>query len=106
MPRDWKRLADYVIARRTKLGHKDRGTFATASGITERTLWNLENGRSVSAPTLAAVADTLGWSPDSPRLILDGREPVERGGTASPLTPREEQLLRMFEQFLRDTREQ
>ena len=35
---DWRRLADYVVARRVELGMRDRRTFAEATTVTERTL--------------------------------------------------------------------
>jgi transcriptional regulator with XRE-family HTH domain len=73
---DWERLGDYVVARRTALGMRDRRAFSAATGITDRTLGKLENGRRVSASTLGAVENHLGWTPGSSRRILTGGEPV------------------------------
>jgi len=85
MADDWERLGDYVVARRTALGMRDRRAFSAATGITDRTLGKLENGRRVSASTLGAVENHLGWSPGSCRRILAGGEPsvVPEGASRS-----------------------
>ena len=54
---DWRRLADYVVARRVELGMRDRRAFAQATGVTERTLGKLENGQHVS-PALSVWSRT------------------------------------------------
>jgi Helix-turn-helix len=72
---DWRRLADYIVARRVELGMRDRRAFAEATGVTERTLGKLENGQRVSPSTLGMVENRLGWSPGSCRRILAGEEP-------------------------------
>ena len=72
---DWRRLADYVIARRVSLGMRDRRALAESTGVTERTLGKLENGQRVSPATLAMVENRLGWAPGSCRRILAGGEP-------------------------------
>jgi transcriptional regulator with XRE-family HTH domain len=81
---NWERLGDYVVARRTALGMRDRRAFSAATGITDRTLGKLENGRRVSASTLGAVENHLGWAPGSCRRILTGGEPVPVSASASP----------------------
>jgi Helix-turn-helix len=73
---NWERLGDYVVAGRTALGMRDRRAFAAATGVTDRTLGKLENGRRVSASTLGVVENHLGWAPGSCRRILAGGEPV------------------------------
>jgi hypothetical protein len=73
---DWKRLGDYVVARRIALGMRDRRALAAATGVTDRTLGKAENGRRVSASTLGALENHLGWAPGSCRQILSGGEPV------------------------------
>jgi transcriptional regulator with XRE-family HTH domain len=73
---NWRRLADYVVARRVALGMRDRRALAAATGVTERTLGKLENGQRVSASTLGAIENQLGWGPGSCRRILAGGEPV------------------------------
>jgi transcriptional regulator with XRE-family HTH domain len=79
-----QRLGDYVVARRAALGMRDRRAFAAATGITDRTLGKLENGKKVSASTLGAVENQLGWAPGSCRRILAGGEPAAVPGGASP----------------------
>jgi len=72
---DWRRLADYVIARRAELGMRDRRALAAVTGVTDRTLGKLENGHRVSASTLGVIENHLGWTPGSCRRILAGGEP-------------------------------
>jgi Helix-turn-helix len=81
---DWRRLADYVIARRVELRMMDRRAFAAATGVTDRTLGKLENGQRVSASTLGAVENQLGWAPGSCRRILAGGEPQPGQAGQSP----------------------
>ena len=80
---NWRRLADYVVARRVALGMRDRRALAAATGVTERTLGKLENGQRVSASTLGAIENQLGWAPGSCRRILAGGEPVAEPGASS-----------------------
>jgi transcriptional regulator with XRE-family HTH domain len=86
---DLERLASYVVGARIKAGFATRKDFAAATGITARTLGKLETaaGR-VSSDTLARVAAELGWTPDSPSLVMAGREPVPAGGHPDPPQPR------------------
>jgi transcriptional regulator with XRE-family HTH domain len=79
---DWRRLADYVVARRVAVGFRDRRALAAATGITERTLGKLENGQRVSASTLGAIENFLGWTPGSCRRILAGGEPTVGSGAS------------------------
>src|SRR5258708_19723128 len=72
---DWRRLADYVVARRVELRMRDRRAFAEATGVTDRTLGKLENGQRVSPSTLGVIENILGWAPGSCRRILAGGEP-------------------------------
>jgi transcriptional regulator with XRE-family HTH domain len=81
---DWRRLGDYVVARRTALGMRDRRALAAATGITERTLGKVETGRRVSASTLGALDNHLRWAPGSCRQVLAGGEPVP---AAEPVIP-------------------
>jgi hypothetical protein len=80
---NWQRLGDYVVAGRAALGMRDRRAFAAATGVTDRTLGKLENGKKVSASTLGAVENELGWAPGSCRRILAGGEPAAVAGGAS-----------------------
>jgi hypothetical protein len=80
---DWRRLADYVIARRVELGMRDRRALAAVTGVTDRTLGKLENGRRVSASTLGVIENHLGWGPGSCRRILSGGEPITVSATTA-----------------------
>lgn len=73
---DWRRLADFVIARRAERGMRDRRALAAVTGVTDRTLGKLENGQRVSASTLGSIENHLGWVPGSCRRILAGGEPI------------------------------
>ena len=91
---DWRRLADYVIARRTELGMRDRRALAAVTGVTDRTLGKLENGQRVSASTLGAIENHLGWNPGSCRRILAGGEPAVAAAAATPGADYEDPTLR------------
>jgi hypothetical protein len=84
---DWPRLGSYVVSARKGAGFGTRRAFAVAIGVTDRTLGKLEVGERVGADTLAAVADGVGWTPDSPRRILAGGEPVAPGSRHGQLRP-------------------
>jgi transcriptional regulator with XRE-family HTH domain len=79
---EWRRLADYVVARRVELGMRDRRALAAATGVTDRTLGKLENGQRVSPSTLGVIENVLGWAPGSCRRILAGGEPHAVSGPA------------------------
>lgn len=85
---NWERLGDYVVARRTALGMRDRRAFAAATGVTDRTLGKLENGGRVSASTLGVVENYLSWAPGSCRRVLSGGEPVIASADPTPAQPR------------------
>lgn len=89
---DWQRLASYVVSGRVTLGITDRKQFVTASGVSYRTLSTLESGKRVSPEVLAKVSAVLGWSPDSPRRVLRGAEPVRSGDPAPPPQTESEKL--------------
>jgi len=81
---DLQRLARYVVRRRTSLGFKYREDFATATGLSTRTLGDIERARrQVSDASVAAIEERLGWKPGSFEAILDGGEP-EIMPTAGP----------------------
>ena len=79
---EWRRLADYVVARRVSLGMRDRRALAAATGVTDRTLGKLENGQRVSPSTLGVIENVFGWAPGSCRRILAGGEPHVVSGAA------------------------
>ena len=91
---DWRRLGDYVIARRAELGMRDRRALAAVTGVTDRTLGKLENGHRVSASTLGTIENHLGWTPGSSRRILAGGEPGVTATSASPAADYEDPTLR------------
>ena len=97
---DWNRLASFVIARRVKLGYRDRKALAAVSGVTARTLGKLETGERVGAVTLADVELALGWEPDSARRILAGGEPVIR--ESAKVAPERPSLPPMTSDEIRD----
>src|SRR5258708_36767088 len=81
---NWERLGDYVVARRTALGMRDRRALAAATGVTDRTLGKIENGKRVSASTLGAVENHLGWAPGPCRRLLAARAPSIRPPAGPP----------------------
>ena len=82
---DLERLASYVVDARIKAGYATRKELALATGVTARTLGKLETGTErVSPDTLARVAKAIGWTPDSPALVMTGHEPVPLGDPARP----------------------
>jgi transcriptional regulator with XRE-family HTH domain len=91
---DWRRLADYVVARRVELGMRDRRALARATGVTDRTLGKLENGQRVSASTLGVLDNQLGWTPGSCRRILAGGEPELTGAAREEATSYDDPTLR------------
>jgi transcriptional regulator with XRE-family HTH domain len=74
---DWKRLGNYVVARRVKLGHNTRLEFASAAQINARVLSDIENGRrdNYDKVTLAKLESALGWETGSVMRIVHGGEP-------------------------------
>ena len=84
---DWPRLGSYVVSARKSAGFGTRRAFATAIGVTDRTLGKLEGGERVGNDTLAAVAEAVGWTPDSPRRILAGDEPRTLRSSGHPDAP-------------------
>ena len=60
---DWDALARHVIDRRVKLGHHSREAFAQASGISVRTLGDIESARrpSYAPETLVRLERALNW---------------------------------------------
>ncbi len=77
-PPDWPRLGRYVRERRAELGLTQEEV-ATRGGPSTATLRLIEGGEHgpFRAKSLRQLADALHWTPESPRAILTGREPVE-----------------------------
>jgi transcriptional regulator with XRE-family HTH domain len=72
---DRRRLASYVVARRSQLGW-NADALAKQSGVSAATISALETGKSVRASTLGKVENALGWRPGSAVSILSGGEPI------------------------------
>ncbi len=74
----WQELADAVIARRVELGHHTRDSFVAASGLSPRTLGDIETARrtSYSKSTLARLERGLKWT--------DGQVARHVNGQAGP----------------------
>jgi len=78
---DPRRLADYVISRRTALGYDTQEELAAAAGVSAKTIGRLERGERVSSATRGKIERALAWVPGSMRAVLAGREPT---ATAEP----------------------
>jgi hypothetical protein len=70
----WRKLADEVIRRRVELGHDTRASFIAASGISARTMGDIETARrdSYDRATLARLEKALGWEPGHLAELLRG----------------------------------
>lgn len=81
-----KRLGRLVSRRRIDLGYTSRKAFAEASGIGERTVADLEQGKSVSFRTMHLAEKALLWGSGSCDDVLMGGEPtiVDDGDTPPP----------------------
>lgn len=74
---DWGRLAKAVIARRVELGATTRQALAESSGLSARTLSDIENARRTSydPATLVRLEQALRWPPGSAQAVLAGDDP-------------------------------
>lgn len=73
----WKRVGEYVVARRTHLRWK-QAELVRRSKINPTTLRGIEKGKhsNYEPVTLIALCDALHWERNSIQLILDGLEPA------------------------------
>ena len=69
------RRAWYVNARRQELGLSSQLALAEAAGVAKRTITQMETAQPTWASSMVKVAAALGWTPDSPAIILDGGRP-------------------------------
>lgn len=96
---NWQALARAVVSRRVELGMKTRGALAEATGLSARTLGDIERARrtSLSPSTLAKVEQVLGWpeghidallhtAPDDDPLAILGSL-LEEGPDGTPRLP-------------------
>jgi transcriptional regulator with XRE-family HTH domain len=90
---DLARLAKYVVRRRVELGWKTREAFAAASGLSVRTLGDIERARrKVGDASIAAVEDALGWRPGAFDAILADRDPELVEPPATPVAKKSDAL--------------
>lgn len=77
---DFDRLSAHIVARRVMLGYRNRQALADASGISTRTLGDIETGRrdNFDPSTIAALENALGWATGSFAQVLDGYEPTSQ----------------------------
>jgi transcriptional regulator with XRE-family HTH domain len=99
---DHRRLADYVINRRTELDYASQEELAEAAGVSLKTVGRLENGASVASATLGKVERALKWKPGSMRAVLIGREPTPIQMDEAPLTDEQKLLRRAYDSWERD----
>lgn len=78
MTDDWAGLGKALKAARVLRG-LEQGDIAKATGKTRGAIRNIENGaiKSISA-TVIAYARLVGWTEESVRLVLEGKDPVMR----------------------------
>jgi transcriptional regulator with XRE-family HTH domain len=84
----WERLASAVIARRVELGMHTRQALAEATGLTARSLSDIERARRTSydPATLARVEQALQWLPGTvDRILAEGDAQAGDVGDADPL---------------------
>lgn len=81
-PRDqWRAAGEAVIHRRVEKGMRTRAALAQATGLTVKTLGEIERGErpSYDPATLAAVEQALEWPAGQIRRLLDGTIAVDTG---------------------------
>ncbi len=78
-PMGWSEAAEAIVSRRVELGMRSRRKFAEATGLTVKTLGELERVERTTfeRSTLAAVEHALKWSPGTIQGLVD----------SSPATP-------------------
>lgn len=96
---DRVRLGKFVMARRIKMGYRERIDWAAAIGISSKTLGKLERGQYVGPGTLAEVEIFFGWAPGDCQVIMRGGEPTT-GRPQEPAQPSDDDLIAMSTQDL------
>jgi transcriptional regulator with XRE-family HTH domain len=73
----WPEVGKAVLNRRVELGMRKRGQLAGATGLTVKTLGELERGERTNfePATIALVEQALRWPPGAIDAILSGRGP-------------------------------
>lgn len=74
-PQDWTALARAVTDRRVELGHRTLRSFAQASGLSTKTLGEIEGAKRLSydRATLIQVERSLQWPSGAVEAVLAGR---------------------------------
>jgi transcriptional regulator with XRE-family HTH domain len=85
----WGRLGDAIVARRVRMGIKTREQFAERSGLSLRTLHDLERGNrsSYDPSTLARLERALDWTEGSAQRVLAGGSPTPTDEVPSVFAP-------------------
>lgn len=98
MTKDWHRLADAVIRRRSELGRLTQAEIAHRSGVSLDRIQAIENVKSdrYRRGTLMALERALEWEAGSVDAILSGGEPVAAG----PRQPTADEMLTDMEKTL------
>lgn len=75
---EWTRLGRLVRERRLQLGHTSVGAFADASGLSRRTINDVEVGKrsNYDQVTIRQIEYALGWNDGSISSVLAGGEPT------------------------------
>lgn len=89
MDLDWTRLGERLRAGRQARGMEQQEV-AEALGVKRGALWNIESGKIAKVTrTVRLYAQLVGWTDDSPELVLAGGEPLlaDRVSDAAPKPP-------------------
>ncbi|WP_432010124.1 helix-turn-helix transcriptional regulator [Streptomyces cucumeris] len=91
MDRDWTRLGRRLAEARETRALKQEDV-ADTLGVGRSTVQSIEHGkpRAKVTPTIRAYAQLVGWTSDSPELVLGGEEPNSPAPTASAPAPPDE----------------
>lgn len=78
-PQDWAALARAVTDRRVELGHRTLRSFAAASGLSTKTLGEIEGAKrsSYDRATLAQIEQALRWPAGTVVAVLRGANATE-----------------------------
>jgi hypothetical protein len=82
----WQQVADAVVTRRVELGMRTRRQLAEKSGLTVKTLGEIERNERTSydRSTLAVVERALNWTPGTIHAIATGTELIRPGSPSRP----------------------
>ena len=74
-PQDWQALARAVTDRRVELGHRTLRSFANASGLSTKTLGEIEGAKrkSYDRATLSVIESALRWPTGTVAAVLAGQ---------------------------------